>query len=458
MNLKNRFSSYRFKTTLYVTTFITIVLILLWSSTQVMFKIFFESYQLDKIGSIIEAIPENGNNLDYLLDSLAYENEVCIVRTGEFVSSTYNLKMSGCPFNNASDDLSEMMEDFSTSNKESHQYRFVNDDNETESVIYSIKNNESSIFIYANLEDTSVITNLLRDQLLYLTLIAIIISVLLSYFLSTKIVEPITKITNKAKFLGTGKEINFEKNGIKEVDELVDALNLAKSEIGKTEELKRDLLANVSHDLKTPLTMIKAYTEMIRDISYTDKEKQKEHLNIIISETDRLTLLVNDILDISKLQSKNNTLNAEKYDLAVEINSLVKNYQIIKETEDYNFIVEMPKTVMIKADKSKINQVIYNLVNNAINYTGDDKKVYITVKKRNSGGFYFEVKDTGKGIKEKDINNIWEKYYKTDKKHKRNVVSSGIGLSIVKEIFLLHKYEYGVKTSDKGTIFYFIIK
>ena len=214
-------------------------------------------------------------------------------------------------------------------------------------------------------------------------------------------------------------------------------------------------MANVSHDLKTPLTMIKAYAEMIRDISYKDHDKMNEHLGIIVDETDRLTVLVNDILDLSKMQSNADTLKLEKFNLAEEINSIVKRYQIIKEAEKYTINVEMPDEIWIKADKKKLNQVIYNLVNNAINYTGDDKTVTIRVTKHKKY-YLVEIIDTGKGIKSEEIPYIWDKYYKSDKKHQRNVVSTGLGLSIVKQILELHNYEYGVKSVlKKGSTFYF---
>jgi signal transduction histidine kinase len=120
--------------------------------------------------------------------------------------------------------------------------------------------------------------------------------------------------------------------------------------------------------------------------------------------------------------------------------------------------MELPDNAKVSADKQKMMQVIYNLINNAINYTGDDKKVFIKVSKVKKE-YLVEIKDTGKGIKKEEIPYIWDKYYKKDKKHQRNVVSTGIGLSIVKEILTKHKFDYGVKSvPKKGTTFYFKIK
>ncbi len=459
MSIKNKLSSFNTKTAIYLTTFVVIMIILLWSSVIFLFSYFFEKYQLQMVNNIAADLPSDINQLDATLDKLAYENEVCIMRTdGYSVEGEYNIKLIGCALGDQDERIIAMQKEFIDSNNDRYQYRFINQSEKTSAVLLAIKHYDQSIFIYANLEDTSVVTNLFVDQILYLSLGAIVISIVLSYILSKKITGPIINITKKAKYIGTSKKVEFEKYDIKEIDELVDSLNLAQNEIGQTNKFKQDLMANVSHDLKTPLTMIKAYAEMIKDISYKDKDKLDEHVSIIVDEADRLTLLVNDILDMTKLQDNKESLNVEKYNLIDEINKLVNKYQIIKETEKYNFIITTPKKLFVKADKSKINQVIYNLVNNAINYTGEDKKIIINIKRISPIEHILEITDTGKGIKEKDLNNIWDKYYKTEKNHKRNVVSSGIGLSIVKEILLLHNFEYGVKTSSKGTTFYFIIK
>ena len=130
-------------------------------------------------------------------------------------------------------------------------------------------------------------------------------------------------------------------------------------EVSKTDEYRRDLMANVSHDLKTPLTMIKAYAEMIRDITYKDTEKRNRDLNIIIDETDRLNLLVNDILELSKLQTAQEEMNIENLDLVELTNEVLKRYEIIKETENYKIILNTPSKAPVKADKKRLSQVMY---------------------------------------------------------------------------------------------------
>ena len=454
-------TSIQAKTLFFLLTYNIVIILLLWLCQIKILDIYYEKEQVDNMNSIVKSLNStDSSNLTSTLQDIAYENDVCIVLSDDIsVVGAYNINMNGCILKNNNSKVRELMYNFVNSDETFKSYKFINEDKHISALLYGIKLDNKTAFIYSNLEDISDFTILIKQQLMYVCIIGIFIAIIISIFLSSKITEPITKITKKAKKLGSGDtEVIFEESGIKEIDELSEALTQAQMEMVKTDELRRDLMANVSHDLKTPLTMIKAYAEMIRDISYKDHDKMNEHLGIIVDETDRLTVLVNDILDLSRMQSNADTLNIEKFDLALDIKNIVNRYQIIKETEKYIINVEMPDSIMIKADKKKLNQVIYNLINNAINYTGEDKTVTVRVTKHKKY-YLVEIIDTGKGIKESEIPYIWNKYYKNDKNHQRNVVSTGLGLSIVKEILELHGYEYGVKSVlKKGSTFYFKIK
>lgn len=454
-------TSIQAKTLFFLLSYNIVIIVLLWVCQIKILDIYYEKEQVDNMDNIVSSLKEtNSIELVSKLQDIAYDNDVCIVLTSNTsVVETYNINMNGCALKSGNSKVKELMYNFVQSEETLKSYRFVNDDKHISALMYGVKVGNSDVFIYSNLEDISDFTLLIKRQLMYVCVVGIFIAIIMSIFLSNKITEPITRITKKAKKMGTGDtDVSFEESGIKEIDELSETLTQAQEEMVKTDELRRDLMANVSHDLKTPLTMIKAYAEMIRDISYKDPEKMNEHLGIIVDETDRLTVLVNDILDLSRMQSNADTLSIEKFDLAEDIKTIVNRYQIIKETEKYIINVEMPDSIMIKADKKKLNQVIYNLINNAINYTGDDKTVTVRVTKHKKY-YLVEIIDTGKGIKESEIPYIWNKYYKNDKNHQRNVVSTGLGLSIVKEILELHGYEYGVKSVlKKGSTFYFKIK
>ncbi|MGN0584023.1 MAG: sensor histidine kinase, partial [Ruminococcus sp.] len=240
-----------------------------------------------------------------------------------------------------------------------------------------------------------------------------------------------------------------------EVDDLADTLAYASRELSKTDEMQRDLIANVSHDMRTPLTMMKAYAEMIRDLSGNNPEKRNQHLNIIIEETDRLSLLVNDMLDLSKLESGTQKLDIDRIDISEKLREIARRYEGISEKMGYSLIFTGDAPYMISCDSGKIERVICNLLNNAINYTSkEDRRVYlrqINLPDR----VRIEISDTGDGIEEDKIKLIFDKYYRSEN-HKREVVGTGLGLSIVKAILKMHGYNYGVNSKiGEGSTFWF---
>ena len=398
-------------------------------------------------------------NIIESMDDITLDNNICLEYMDYYGNQYYyNNKISSCLLGRNKIIDKELVK-FKQSGEETAFEKILNPINNSVSLLYCIKKGNGYIFLFTSLEDIGTTTSLIKNQLIYVTLLAILFSIIIALFLSRRIAKPISDMTKKAEELAEGNyNVQFTTTGIKEIDELANTLNYLEQEVSKTDEYRRDLMANVSHDLKTPLTMIKAYAEMIRDITLDNKEKTKENLNVIIDETDRLNILVNDILELSKLQNNQDNLNIEKFDIVELINDILKRYQIIKETENYNLILESPSSIIVKADKKRISQVIYNLINNAINYTGDDLTVTIRITE-NAKDCKIEIIDTGKGIDEKDLTNIWNRYYKKEKNHKRNVVGTGLGLSIVKNILEQHHFKYGVNSiKDKGTTFYFQVK
>lgn len=322
--------------------------------------------------------------------------------------------------------------------------------------IYDADGNEFYLYMKSPLLALNSTAKILRTQFFIVSVLSLAIALVLSYFTAKRFTQPIVKITETANELAAGNyDAHFDGGGFREIEDLADTLNFASSELKKTDELRRDLLSNVSHDLKTPLTIIKSYAEMVRDLSGENKEKRNEHLSVIIDETDRLTYLVGDILDLSKMEANIDTLEREKVDLKEIVNSVLKNFAVLEQNEGYEFITEIEPDCVIFADYSKIYQVVYNLLNNAVNYTGDDKTVKIRIT-QTGGKVLFEVIDTGDGIAPDKIDKVWDRYYKTGKNHKRGVNGTGIGLSIVKNILILHGAEYGVKSEvGHGSDFWF---
>ncbi len=200
--------------------------------------------------------------------------------------------------------------------------------------------------------------------------------------------------------------------------------------------------------------MITAYSEIMRDLP---GENTAENVQVIIDETTRLTALVNDMLDLSKIQAGSDSLSMEEFNLTESINTILMRYAKLIENDGYHIDFDYEEDVFVEADEMKMSQVIYNLINNAINYTGENKQVSIRQTVKN-GSVKISITDTGKGIAQEELPYIWERYYKVDKAHKRSTVGTGLGLSIVKGILEMHHAEYGVISEiGKGSTFYFTL-
>ena len=291
--------------------------------------------------------------------------------------------------------------------------------------------------------------SVMQLQLIIITGCVVVVSFFLSLYMSKKLARPIVEMSKTAKSWAEGNEnATFKGESYEEVAELADALNFAKEGIARTGGLQRDLLANVSHDLKTPLTMIKAYAEMIRDLSGDIKEKRDAHTQVIIDETDRLTMLVNDILDLSKLQSNVNVPVLTTVNLSELCEKVLYRFHDFAENSGYTIISDIDKNLYSLIDEKKIEQVFYNLIGNSINYTGNDKTVKVTLK-REGDKILFQTMDSGKGISEDKIETVWNKYYRFSETHQRPVKGTGLGLSIVKTILVAHGLRFGV-ISEKG--------
>lgn len=296
----------------------------------------------------------------------------------------------------------------------------------------------------------------LRLQLIVITIVMLASAFLIAYILSRRLSLPIEKINKEAKNLACANyEVMFPQEGPIEISELADTLNYTAKELSKVDAMQKELIANISHDLRTPLTMISGYSEVMRDIP---GENTPENMQVIIDETARLSSLVNDLLDVSRFQSGTQKLNISRFNLTESVKSVIKRYDKLISHNGYiiNFVYD--EDVFINADEVRILQVIYNLINNAINYTGEDKTV--TVKQEVADGVVrISVIDTGEGIAEKDLPLIWDRYYKVDKVHKRAHIGTGLGLSIVKNILLLHGSRFGVSSEvGKGSNFWFEFK
>lgn len=274
-----------------------------------------------------------------------------------------------------------------------------------------------------------------------------------SYYLSNQFALPIMRMAHKAKQLSKNNlDVKFNSDEYAEVKQLSDTLNYAIDELKKTDNLRKEMLANVSHELKTPLTMIKSYTELIQDISGNDPTKRAEHLKVIHDEADRLEFLINDMMDYSKLESGTMTYQKTTFDLVPILIRFKNSYS--DKYKDFTITLDSINEAIIYADQKRIEQVITNLLNNAINYSPTRKEINIKLTKAEENKFKLEIIDHGIGISKENIDKIFERHFRTANA-KRTTVGSGIGLNIVKSILNYHGYEYGVSSTEgEGSNFY----
>lgn len=470
MKPRKRILTLRTAIWLYFVIFITGILALLWFTFGVSLESNYKSKKTKDIVSIASYILRGWNEDNLTVDSLdktAYENNMCILiqDSSGYTVYSYDMMANNCLIHGVYSLNLFKYRDMALSSKNGYYYAEVNNPRFNTNtllfvmVIGSVDTPEGYIYLNTSLAPLKSTADIIKEQILGIGIMFLLLGLIVAFFLATVIEAPIVRITKSAKKMGEGSyNVEFDGHGYEETEILAETLNHAEKEISKVDTLRRDLIANVSHDLRTPLTMVKAYAEMIRDISGGNPEKRKEHLDVIIEESDRLATLVSDILDLSKLESGALEINMTEFSLTDTIKSIMERYTLLSEQEGYNFIISADKNFIVKADTVKIQQVLYNLINNAVNYTGEDKTVYITQIIKSKKLARIEITDTGAGIPEELIPLIFDRYYRTEKS-KREVIGTGLGLSIVKQILQKHNCEFGVRSQEGiGSTFWFEIR
>ncbi len=287
-------------------------------------------------------------------------------------------------------------------------------------------------------------------------LVMLVISFSLLALISQKIMRPIRKINSVAESYSTG---NFDvEMGIKsrdEIGQLASTLEYMASELSKLDEYRKDFISNISHDFRSPLTSIKGYAEAIQD-GTIPADKQEKYLNIIVDETKRLTKLTSSLLELNKFDSYGIWLVIKDFDIIKPVKAAMRSYEGKCIEKGINLILNNHcLNTMVKGDQTKIQQVIYNLVDNAIKFTPSGKSIYITLTELNEK-ILVSVKDEGCGIPADSLKKIWTRFYKADTSRGRDKQGTGLGLSITREIIKAHNENINVvSTEDVGSDFTF---
>lgn len=411
---------------IYFLAFTGFLLGLLWIFQTVFLSDMYKFVRKREINSTIVQVEENINNpkLDQILSEIELNKEIIVRPTNEFQRPGQRR-------------MNRRHEESITKEQE-----------------FKLENGKIiSLTFHALITPVDATVSTLKRQLLIVSIIMIAFSIIMASIISKRISKPIENINESAKKLAMGNyEVDFTGEGYLEVRELSNTLNIATKELSKVDGLRRELMANISHDLRTPLALIYSYAEIMHDFP---EEITSEQSQIIMDETRRLTYLVNDILDISNFETGSYKLSQSRFNLTEVLEETINRTEEFIKTTGYSLKFVYTNQIYVYADKVKITQAFYNLLTNAINHTDDDKIVWIKQIVEDDM-VKIQVIDNGEGIEKKDLPKIWERYYKLNSTHNRALIGTGLGLSIVREIIDLHGGKYGVESKlGKGSIFWF---
>ena len=305
---------------------------------------------------------------------------------------------------------------------------------------------------------TRTVLNLNRSQLIILSILLTGIASVLAAVLSRQFSRPIFQIKRAVdKLTENDFSIGPDLERQDELGQLSQSVGKLRLALQRLDVLRREVIANVSHELRSPLALITGYAEMVRDITWKDDEMRNENLNLIISESNRMSEMVNDILDYSQFSAGYSKLKKDWYDLRDIVNAeLTRCHQAAAE-HGITLTLEAPDAPLnFEVDSLKMSQVMRNLLNNAINHSPENQEIFIRlIPKENN--CLVEVANPGAPIPEEDRAIIWERYQRSQHQSGRRL-GTGIGLSIVSTILKAHDMPYGVDCKDGYNIFWFICR
>jgi two-component system, OmpR family, sensor histidine kinase VanS len=372
--------------------------------------------------------------------------------------------------------------------------------NETKSLVSVLVDDAKIVLGFTSMQSITEAVGVIEIFYKYFYMAAIAAIILLSLIYTKMITRPLKRI-NKVAMKMAHLDFN-EKCAVSSEDEigsLAQSLNFLSSKLqdalfslqSANEKLRRDIhkerqletmrkefIADVSHELKTPITLIKGYAEGIKDDVFS-KEEVEYSLDVIISESDKMSNLVKGMLELSSLESDNAVLNKELCNIGQIIESTIKKLKPSIEEKEINVHMDLLESIMIKGDAFKLEQVVTNFLTNAIRHTNFKGDIWITSNivyekalpmineeetefnsnmKESKGKVLISFENSGSNIVEEDLEKIWHKFYKRDKSRNRSLGGTGLGLSIVKKIIELHEGLYGVRNTERGVMFYFGIQ
>ena len=321
-------------------------------------------------------------------------------------------------------------------------------------VMGTLTDNGYIVVASTNLERVDQALSVVSEQLILITVILLAVSVTSALLFARWFTRPVTELSSAAKKVAAGNyDVTVDIKSQDELGTLARDFNYMTGEIAKSTQLQRELIANISHDLRTPLTLIRGYAETIRDLNGDNKARRDEDLSVIIDESDRLSVLVNSVMELSKYSSGTEKPLLSRFDLAELAADVLRRYADQAAKEGFALAQEGLPEVEVVADPVQIGRVLHNLISNAIHHLGENGAVTVRLSQTGSA-VRAEIIDNGCGIPEKELPFIFDRYYRA--RSDAGKQGNGLGLSIVKAILVSHGAAFGVQSAEgHGSDFWF---
>ena len=346
------------------------------------------------------------------------------------------------------------------------------------SMITSSDNKKQVLFAVTSLQPVDEATSVLKEFYIYLFAGAIVLIVIMSTIYSRMITKPLVRLNRVADNMA---QLDFSEQCIVESDDeigrLAKTLNFLSQNLDyalrslresndrlrediekekRLEKMRKEFVAGVSHELKTPISLIEGYAEGIKD-DIVQGEDREYYLDVIIDESHKMGNLVTDMLDLSQLESGNFKLKQTEFELDKLVVATSKKYLNLIQEKNIKMEVRIKEGIKVFADKNRIEQVITNFLTNAIRYGSENGNIKVAMVNQGPN-IVIEVENDGENIPEESKEKLWNKFYKIDKSRNRSLGGTGLGLAIVKNILMLHESEFGVTNTETGVKFYFSLK
>ena len=313
------------------------------------------------------------------------------------------------------------------------------------------------IIVSTGMAQIATAAEVLRSILWPVALILLVLDLLFAMLFSRWFTRPVQQLSSGAKEIAAGNyDIQLPVVHHDEIGQLAEDFNHMAAEVKRSAQLEKDILANVSHDLRTPLTLIKGYAETVRDLTGSDDAKRTEQCNIIVDETNRLSTLVNSVMELSKVQSGAERPNLVDFDMSDLCFEVAGRYDALCDKNHWQLDLQANEPCPVSADPAMMERVMHNLLGNAFHHIGADGVVVLRAIPQEKG-CRIEIEDHGPGIPPEDLPYIFDRYYRARQDSGRT--GTGLGLSITKAILQQHVFAFGVDSAvGRGSTFWFEMK